>query len=189
MNMRPELVKFGAGADRGPAHLYPDVVYHDADTGPSGRLIIAAAGGHVALVQNLVSCLQEPLRLLYVLVVPRGDAVLPGRYEAPTELSHAEVFAFFAEFAPFLEHDGRHHLWVGSPGHGTVVYDRHNLIYAYGPLDCFEHHTAQMRRQPDRPDVPVPHWHAYHPEFDGAEDRLLRRFAWVRSELRQSDQQ
>ncbi len=189
MTTVPELIKFGAGTDRGPAYLYPDVIHHDIDAGRNGRLIIAAAGRHVELVQNLVSCLREPLSLLYVLVVPRGSGALPGRYEAPAEMSRGEVGDFLAEFAQFLEHDGRHHLWVASPGHGTVVYDRHNLIYAYGPLDCFEHLMVQMGLQPDRPLVPVPHWHAYHAEFDAAQNHLLHRFAWVRSDLREDDEE
>ncbi len=181
-----ELIKFGAGADRGPAYTYEGVVHHENEGGPNGRLVMAPARGQVALVQRLVSCLPEPLRLLYVLVVPRGTNVLPGRYEAP-ELSRVETTDVLAEFSSFLEQDGRHHLWVASPGHGTIVYDRHNLIYAYGPLECYERQAIQQGLHAGRPEVPSPHWHAYHPEFDASQHALLQRFDWVRSALRESD--
>jgi hypothetical protein len=43
-----------------------------------------------------------------------------------------------AEFAEFLTEDGRHDLWLHSPRtDATLVWDRHDLIYAYGPLEQF----------------------------------------------------
>ncbi len=188
MDMVPELIKFGAGPERGPAYTYEGVVHHENQGGSNGRLVMAPATGQVALVKSLVSCLHEPLRLLYVLVVPRGANVMPGRYEAP-ELSRGEALDFLAEFSSFLEQDGRHHLWVASPGQGTVVYDRHNLIYAYGPLACYERQAVQQGLHAGRPEVPSPHWHAYHPEFDASQNELLKRFGWIRSALRESDEE
>ena len=46
---------------------------------------------------------------------------------------------FLREFGRFLCEDSRHDLWVRShDDDATIVLDRHNVIYAYGPLDAFE---------------------------------------------------
>jgi hypothetical protein len=46
------------------------------------------------------------------------------------------VEKFLNEFGRFVREDSRHDLWVRShDDDATIVLDRHNLIYAYGPLD------------------------------------------------------
>ena len=60
-----------------------------------------------------------------------------GRYESP-ELTADAVKGFLHQFGRFLREDSRHDLWVRShDDDATIVLDRHNLIYAYGPLDAF----------------------------------------------------
>jgi hypothetical protein len=106
-------------------------------TGPN-RLVIAPKGCHVELLLQLMEVMPEPFLLLYVLAVPRGGSE-PGRYECPEPQSRSATLEFLATFRSFLETDGRHHLWIRSTVEGSMlVYDRHHVLYAYGPLEQFE---------------------------------------------------
>lgn len=101
------------------------------------RLRIGLDDEHNRCLRTLTSPLIEPFQLLYVLHTTRTEAAL-GRYESP-ELDLEAVQAFLERFAQFLSEDARHDLWIRSHGNdATIVFDRHNLIYAYGPLDAFE---------------------------------------------------
>ena len=95
-----------------------------------------------------------------------------------------------AEFCEFLTNDGRHDLWLHSPGSdATLVWDRHDLIYAYGPLEQFRAVLKEglLEAQVDGP--PSPHAHMYHAEYDESERRILRYFQWSRSPLLNGDEQ
>lgn len=51
---------------------------------------------------------------------------------------------FLREFRAYFESDGRHHIWVSSlqasalQASATLVYDQHDVIYAYGPLESLQ---------------------------------------------------
>ena len=136
---------------------------------------------------RLTLALAAPFLLLYVLVVPRGQSE-PGRYQS-NELSRAELDALFERFGQFWDSDGRHNVWVRSSNDGMLVYDRHNLIYAYGPLDRFE---SVLRARGYTITTPLsldfPHQHSYHQELDHLERELTTQFADNRSELREGDE-
>jgi len=113
-----------------------------------------------------------------------------GRYESP-ELSTEAVQAFLGRFGRFLSEDGRHDFWVRSHGDdATIVWDRHNLIYAYGPMTDFESALLDQRMRPGAPpSVPDPHVHQIHPELDGEERAVLQALDWKVKRLRESDVQ
>jgi hypothetical protein len=103
--------------------------------------------------------------------------------------SFRELDALFAHFGDFWDSDGRHNVWVRSSDDGMLVYDRHNLIYAYGPLLRFDvalrklgHTTAASVT------LDFVHQHSYHHEFDDLERQLTTRFGDRRSELRGGDE-
>lgn len=168
-------------------HDFGKVYAHEQTSSSSPRLRIAASFGGTALLRELTLALAEPFLLLYVLVVPRGRSE-PGRYQSD-ELSRAELDALLEQFGEFLDSDGRHNVWVRSSDDGMLVYDRHNLIYAYGPSQSFEsrlqdigyHSTASLS-------LDFVHEHSYHQEFDDLERVLTTRFANKRSELREGDE-
>jgi hypothetical protein len=70
-----------------------------------------------------------------------------------------------------------------------LVYDRHNVIYAYGPLDRFIAvlNSAGLTES-KQVHFPSPHAHHYHPEFDADEKRILRTEEWTISPLRPGDE-
>ena len=104
-------------------------------------------------------------------------------------MTRAEIEAFLATYREFLEGDGRHALWVASvAGQGTLVYDRHNVIYAYGPLEAFEDVLTARGLRRGRVELPVPHSHHYHDAYDTAETRLLGAFDWIHTPLRDGDE-
>jgi hypothetical protein len=90
------------------------------------------------------------------------------------------VLGFLSKHPEFLAGDGRHNLWVAEPeGQGQLVYDQHELLFAYGHLAEYEEALRKLGYAEGELDLPVPHAHAYNAEFDGEESRLLAEFEWM----------
>jgi hypothetical protein len=152
----------------------------------SARLAIGVPNGDADVLRTLVGCAEPPYHILYVLVVPRGEGN-PGRYQSPL-LEHQEVDAFLGRYADFFRADGRAHLWLYSPSSkATLVWDRHNILYAYGPLPCFEEKLGSLGFHPGALKIPAPHEHHYRKECDADGASILGRFEWRYSELRPED--
>ena len=152
------------------------------------RLRISVEDAPQSLLSKLASPLAAPFFVLYVLHTSRCGNQL-GRYQSPA-IQFDAVDGFMAEFCEFLTNDGRHDLWLHSPGSdATLVWDRHDLIYAYGPLEQFRAVLKEglLEAQVDGP--PSPHAHMYHAEYDESERRILRYFQWSRSPLLNGDEQ
>ena len=168
-------------------YQYPGLWDMEPTTGPS-RMVLAPAAGHVDLLLDLSRRLDEPFGVLYVLLLSRLGVAEPGRYQGPVPLDRAVMESFLEEFRDFFEGDGRHHVWVTSLNdQSTLVYDNHNVIYAYGPLDRYEQvvRAHGLSRAPVR--FPVPHMHSYLPEFDQEEARVLRHWEWTQFPLQPDD--
>jgi hypothetical protein len=153
------------------------------------RLRIGADGRQDQLVLRLSTTLEGPFHLLYILHTTRTGAPL-GRYQSP-ELDADTMFEFSEEFGAFLTEDSRHDIWLRSHNdNATIVLDRHNLIYAYGPLDRFEAPLidAGLRRATPHA-IPLPHVHYYHAEWDDSERAILKAFNWTLTPLRDEDVQ
>jgi len=130
-----------------------------------------------------------PYGLLYVLHTPRSGAAEAGRYQSPEPIRRDQLVLFLQQFGSLLEGDGRHHFWVSAVDSSSLlVYDNHNVVYAYGPLEAFE---AILRRNSLReaPEVafPEPHVHRYNAEFDGLVADLMSYWPWKRFPLQESD--
>jgi hypothetical protein len=153
------------------------------------RLKIGLNDTQDGCVRLFAGLLVGPFQLLYVLHTSRTGAEL-GRYESP-ELNATAVEGFLRVFGRFLSEDSRHDLWLRShDDDATIVLDRHNIIYAYGPLDIFE--AALLKRGARAGaalEIPDPHMHHYHQEWDESEREVLRALPWTVRPLRQSDVQ
>jgi hypothetical protein len=164
------------------AHSHPPVF------DVSERLVAGVPGGDPLIFQTLVERLTPPLQLLYVLHTPRGEAD-PGRYQSPP-ISLEQFREFVQTFGSFLKADGRFDLWVhASTDDATVVWDRHNQIFAYGPLQQYTAALTALGFGRGSPVVPTPHTHHYRDEFDETARRLLQTYAWSRSPLHPEDVQ
>lgn len=142
------------------------------------RLKVAADKEQINLLLKLVGHLKPPYYIIYVLVVSRLDNEL-GRYQSPLFDSKEELTKFLTEFATYLESDARHHLWIGTiDNSGLLVYDQHNVIYAYGNLDNYETTLNNNGFANKSFDFPAPHIHNYHQENDIFEDKIINTLDW-----------
>lgn len=155
------------------------------------RLRIAPARNHVDLAIALSRHLPGPFCILFVQVVPRAQGEA-GRYQSQF-LEREEVERFFETFTPLLEGDGRANAWIASVDengvpHGQIIYDRHQIIYAYGPLERYESTLEDkgLKKGASAP-LPHPHTHHYNKEFDEAVAQLLDYWEWELSPLRDQD--
>lgn len=154
------------------------------------RLVIAGGAEPVALLRELLQLLPTELWVLYVLVIPRGNGSedAAGRYQSAQKHSREEVLALLERYQDFLNEDGRHNLWLAAPPGGQLVYDRHDVIYAYGPLASIVELLKQKGyAEMDAVRVPVPHSHHYHERFDPEEAALLSHWEWLKGELQETD--
>ncbi len=183
------MYKFGWLPDGQNEELYEyaNIWAREKTSGPD-RLVIAPRAHYTQLLQTLTECIEEPFQLLYVLVVSRGSE--PGRYQGEYSFTRVQLQEFLTSHSSFFEQDARHDLWIRSESRdGLLVYDRHNVIYAYGPLDRFiPALTSNGLVESEEVRFPSPHTHHYHAEFDIEEKRLLQSEQWIVSPLQTGDE-
>lgn len=152
------------------------------------RLTATVPAGDPVVFERLAASMQAPYLLLYVLHTPRGEGE-PGRYQSP-ELSLDELHAFMARFGPYLSADARFDLWAYSPAEqATIVWDRHDQLFGYGPLDRFAAELRALGFNAGDVNVPAPHMHHYRAEYDALANELLEALPWSYSALRPEDEQ
>ncbi len=166
--------------------FYPNT-WNIENTPQFQRLVIAPESNQIELIIELCKTLPEPFGILYVLVVPRGENE-EGRYQIAQPLNHKETEIFLRDFKDYFEKDARHHIWIASiPTNSMLIYDNHNIIYAYGELEKFEKIISEKGLIQKEIIVPVPHVHGYNPTFDVEEERILSKFNWKHFPLTESD--
>jgi len=168
-------------------HSFPPL-YELSFAGDTQRLVAGAPGGQCEPFERLALCLKAPYYLLYVLHTPRGEGE-PGRYQS-AEIGAEEFRAFMSKFGSYLAADARFDLWLHSPSeNATLVWDRHNQLFAYGPLVRF---AAELRAlgfaEGNLPPLNA-HQHHYRSECDVIASELLAFTNWQRSALRPEDEQ
>jgi hypothetical protein len=151
-------------------------------------LMVGVPGGDPTIFRRLTLCLKPHYLLLYVLHTPRGEGK-PGRYQSPP-IEIAEFEKFLTEFSTFLSNDSRSDIWAYSPDEdATIVWDRHNVVFAYGPISRYVSELRALGFNEGRPEIPAPHEHYYRSQYDSDSRALLRKFEWSYSPLRKQDEQ
>jgi hypothetical protein len=182
--------KFGTPYPEDQEWRYQNVWAIEETTGGGRRLVIAPAQSHSEILLALIEAMTGPFWLLYVLVVPRSNGQA-GRYQSPELQGEGAVKTFLRDFSNFFEKDGRHNVWIASEaGSEMLIYDRHNVIYAYGPLNAWKgplaanglSEVAMIR-------FSSPHSHHYHESLDLEEDRLMNYWDWHHTSLTKSDEE
>lgn len=160
-------------------HNYGNVFFEQL-CGGFPRLVIGPSRNHVGLQLELARMMEgSPWFLLYVLLISRDGSHEPGRFQSEEFKSHADLCGFMESYREFFEGDGRHHVWVGTVHDSALlVYDQHNVIFAYGPLETFKSKLRSIGFVESEFWFPVPHTHAYHARYDKDEARLLSAHAW-----------
>lgn len=153
------------------------------------RLVIGPSNNQVEIMLSLAQTWDSyQFYILYVLLVSHSGAE-PGRYQSPLIESLPELQSFFETYASFFEHDGRHHIWIGSPlNEGLLVFDQHNVIFAYGNLARYERLLVEKEFSQHEFWFPGPHGHGYPPNNVQHEEKLLRHFSWQYSPLQDGDE-
>ena len=151
------------------------------------RLAVAPESNQIELIFELSRILPEPFGILYVLVIPRGGNE-EGRYQIAQPLSRQEMESFLNDFKDYFEKDARHHIWIASvPTNSMLIYDNHNIIYAYGELEKFQKVIEEKSLIRQDVIIPVPHVHSYNPKYDVEEKGILSEFQWKHFPLAESD--
>ena len=182
--------KFGNPDPEDRSHEYPNVWAVEMTSDGRSRLLIAPTNDQVELLVRLLQPMHEPFWLLYVLVVNRGESEL-GRYQSPEPQTRDGAERFLRSFRTFLEKDRRHNLWIASASSADMlIYDRHNVIYAYGLLSEWR----SLLSDAGLAEIPLirfpsPHSHHYHQSMDDEERRMVGYWDWHRTSLMKSDEE
>jgi hypothetical protein len=157
--------------------------------GNSHRLVIGASRSNVKLLDRLSTTFSsQRFYVLYVLLLSHAGR-RPGRYQSPLIESHEDLQLFIWTFQLFFEGDGRHHVWIGSPdSNDLLVYDQHDVIFAYGSLDAFEAILIDEGFSQAEFWFPCPHSHSYDPANVTQEEELLAYWDWVYHPLQDGDE-
>ena len=179
MKYPPFAKFFGSDQDNSVPYDYGNQWHRETHDSWS-RITIGPTSRHIALLLELVKVLPPPYGILWILVHP-SSGLNPGRYQSPLieELEDLELLLW--RYQEFFEQDGRHHIWVMSPHTGAqLIYDNHNLIYAYGPLDDFASVLqSEGLTEVDCPIlIPSPHGHNYNPGNASTEDEFFAELEW-----------
>jgi hypothetical protein len=153
------------------------------------RLVIGPSKGHVDLMLELAQeFADEPIYVMLVLLVPNAEAHEAGRYQSSAFETHAEVAQFVSSFRDYFESDGGHHFWVASTeGQRMVIYDQHNVLFAYGPIEKYEQRLIERGFREEKFWFPAPHGHGYGGINEVHEARLLAAEEWERFPLQPGD--
>jgi hypothetical protein len=145
------------------------------------RLLISTSESAIELLKELIELHSGPFRVAYLLLSPPVDheeMLEPARYEV-TEIGSGDLMKILTDFQNFLETDARHHLWIHPQGSGgTLIYDEHNWIYAYGQLPAIEQLLTEKGFQNGTPTIPYPHLHNESARFNDDMHNFLRVLEW-----------
>jgi hypothetical protein len=169
-------------------HSFPPVLRRNTTSVGTTRITAGVPSGEDAVFSKLLCATEPPYQLLYVLHTPRGEGA-PGRYQSPA-LQASQLRDFVFKYRDLLRYGSRFDLWGHSaPDQATVVWERHSILYAYGPLDLFESELRSLGYSDGDVDVSFPHEHYYRAELDHLAKGLLADFDWNVTPLRPEDHQ
>jgi hypothetical protein len=152
------------------------------------RLLAGVPDSDPRVFLRLARELTGPYFLLFVLHTPRGIAE-PGRYQSPA-VDLDDVEDFVERFGPLLAADARFDLWLHSPAdQATLVWDRHDQLFAYGPLARYAQALRAAGFVQGDVRVPAPHEHRYHAVLDDLAREVIEHFDWRCSPLQPGDEQ
>lgn len=148
---------------------------------------ISASKNQIDLLSDLLNDLEPPLYIMYVLVVSRTGQET-GRYQSPIFGTKPELREFLKKYRDFFETDGRHHIWIGTiKNKGLLVYDQHNVVFAYGDLEKYKSRLLKNKYKEQNYSFPAPHVHSFHEENDKFEKSILSEYEWRIFPLQEND--
>jgi hypothetical protein len=181
------MFKIGTLLAADEVECHYDNIYQVQDFPTWSRMAIGARDKQISLMLEIAKSWQGPYGVLYVLLVSRLGKE-PGRYQNPEPCNFNTLEALARTFQEYLERDGRHHLWfMDLPSRSQLVYDNHNIIYAYGDIAWYSQFLDKKGFSRQDVKIACPHTHNYNREFDEAEDRILKHWEWKHFPLQEDD--
>lgn len=145
------------------------------------RILISTSGDPLELMSKLLGIYASPYRLSYF-IVSASEGTQASKYEL-SGLSADELASILVRYREFLRTDARHHLWVHATGGGTLIYDEHDWIYAYGSQSEISTYLGGLGFVESAPEIPFPHLHNEPRENDSVLSELLSAFDWKKSNV------
>lgn len=145
------------------------------------RILISTAQDPLELMSRLLEFYASPYRFSYF-IVSSTDGTQASKYEL-SNLTAEELKAILNQFSEFFRTDARHHLWIHATGGGTLIYDEHDWIYAYGSQAEIANFLTQQGFEEKQPEIPFPHLHNEPRENDLRMQELLAAFDWKKSNV------
>lgn len=143
------------------------------------RVTIGADHKHIPLMLDIAKQWEGPYGILYVMVVPRSSHGA-ARYQSPELCSFNDLELFAYTFQEYFEGDGRHHIWfMDISSNYRIIYDNHDLIYAYGNDDTVMDILKAKGFKESSPQMPAPHGHCFNQDLDKYEDEIMEYFEWI----------
>ena len=184
MDEREKLGIIGSSGES-LAYIHPRTYVTEGLNGGGKRLRIGVHG--TKTLRALLSALDEPYWILYLHLVSRTENEA-GRYQSDAPWNRDTLERFLDEYRDLLQTDGRCDLWIKSlEGPGLLVYDRHEIVFAYGDLHRFQMILDVEGYTPGEVTIPFPHQHPYRSVNDAAQRRLFAAFEWTRYPLAEAD--
>lgn len=172
--------------DRWEEHSFPPHFNRAPTASGDEVLVVGVPGGDTVVALNLLECIGSTFVLLYVLYNPLGEAD-EGRYQSP-EVTLDTVRTFITRFALLLAKDARHDFWIiSTDGSAKIVWERFNLIFAYGPLSRFEASLRTLGFTEGRLTMPDKRERHFHSELKPIASELMSAFEWRYSPLQEDD--
>ncbi len=173
----------GINSDKFHSNCYKQIA---TDT-PYPRVVFATTEGYINLIRECLRIMPEPFHFTYVLIRPINGLSI-GRYCTVEPLSRKEMSEFLDEYGHFLEHDARHHIYFSSDDPGTfLVYDHHDIIYAYGRQEVFLNHLRNKNYLEAEPQIENPHYHGFNHDHRVDERQLIASRQWTIYDLEPID--
>ncbi len=187
--MAAQVKLFHRPGSRWVEHTHLPTFAIESTSAKANRLVAGLPAREACtILAALVDLVEPPYFLLYVLHTPRGEGE-PGRYMSPL-IDRDSVKTFLRRFKAFLTADSRFDLWIHSRSDDTtLVWDRHNVLFAYGDLEQFSTALRARGFGCGRPSLDFEHVHHYRAKFDTAAAELLETFDWGFSPLKPEDRQ
>jgi hypothetical protein len=145
------------------------------------RILISTENDPLGLISDLLEFYSSPFRFSYF-IVSSTDVGEPSKYELQG-LSREQLTHILNQFSEFFRSDARHHLWIHATGGGTLIYDEHDWIYAYGSQNEIASFLTGTGFEEKPPEIPFPHLHNEPRENDVRMRELLNSYEWKKSNV------
>ena len=143
------------------------------------RLEVTVAKSPIGFIREILMTWSAPFAVVYELETSLDPNFPAGRYQSDWLENFEELDALLIKNWDFFEQDGRHNIWIAdSQAPRQIIYDQHEIIYIYGAENTLDLTLLERGFSDEAPEIPFPHTHFYHPQFDDAFEALMKDHVW-----------